>query len=88
MRIWNLNHNALAGLYRRTLARCEDLSDLNATDFSTMINTLRLLGNENAEFIATTGKGYRIDGRRHPHSWSVLDSEDTADWIEKMIENE
>lgn len=35
-----------------------------------------------------TGKGYRIDGRRHPHSWSILDSEDTANWIEKMIENE
>jgi len=70
------------------LARCEDLSDMNATDLSTMINTLRLLGNENAEFIATTGKGYRIDGRRHPHSWSILDSEDTANWIEKMIEKE
>lgn len=70
------------------LARCEDLSDMNATDLSTMINTLRLLGNENAEFITTTGKGYRIDGRRHPHSWSILDAEDTANWIEKMIENE
>lgn len=70
------------------LARCEDLSDMNATDLSTMINTLRLLGNKNAEFITTTGKGYRIDGRRHPHSWSILDAEDTANWIEKMIENE
>lgn len=70
------------------LTRCEDLSDMNATDLSTMINTLRLLGNEHAEFITTTGKGYRIDGRRHPHSWSILDSEDTANWIEKMIKNE
>jgi len=70
------------------LARCEDLSDMNATDLSTMVNTLRLLGNENAEFITTTGKGYRIDGKRHPHSWSILDAEDTANWIEKMIKNE
>lgn len=68
------------------LDRCEDLSDMNATDLSTMINTLRLLGNEHAEFITTSGKGYRIDGRRHPHSWSILDAEDTADWIEEMIE--
>ena len=68
------------------LARCEDLSDMNATDLSTMINTLRLLGNKHAEFITTTGKGYRIDGRRHPHSWSILDAEDTANWIEKMKE--
>ncbi len=70
------------------LNRCEDLSDLNATDLSTMINTLRLLGNKHAEFITTSGKGYRIDGRRHPHSWSILDAEDTANWIEEMIEIE
>ena len=48
----------------------------------------KLLRNENAEFIPTTGKGYRIDGRRHPHSWSILDAEDTANWIERMIKNE
>lgn len=65
--------------------RCEDLSDMNATDLSKMINTLRLLGNKNAEFITTSGKGYRIDGRRHPHSWSILDAENTANWIEKLI---
>lgn len=70
------------------LERCEDLSDMNATDLSTMINTLRLLGNNRAEFITTTGKGYRVDGRRHPHSWSILDAEDTANWIEKIIEIE
>lgn len=69
------------------LARCEDLSDMNATDLSTMINTLRLIGNNHAEFITTTNKGYRLDGRRHPHSWSILDAEDTANWIEKMISN-
>ncbi len=69
------------------LARCEDLADMNATDLSTMINTLKLLGNDNAEFITTTGKGYRIDGRRHPHSWSILDAKDTADWMERMIKN-
>jgi hypothetical protein len=69
------------------LARCEDLSDMNATDLSTMINTLRLIGNKHAEFITTTKKGYRLDGRRHPHSWSILDAEDTANWLEKMINN-
>jgi hypothetical protein len=32
------------------------------------IKRLRILGNENAEFIQATGKGFRFNGERHPHS--------------------
>lgn len=71
-----------------SLNRCEDLSDLSATDQSAMVNTLRMLGNKNVDFIVSKDKGYRLDGARHPHSWSILDSKDCADWIERIVEKE
>ncbi len=46
-----------------------------------VINQLHLLGNEQAEYINALGKGYRMDGRRHPHSWSIVDAEDCVDWL-------
>ena len=33
------------------------------------------------EYIATEGKGYRANGARHPHSWSIVDKEDLLQWI-------
>ena len=49
--------------------RYADYSDLNVFDSAAMINWLRILGNEKAELIITSGKGYRIARKmRHPHS--------------------
>ena len=70
------------------LEKCEDYFDMNAADLSSMINCLRIQGNSRAEFITTINKGYRLDGTRHPHSWSILDSEECVDWIEKTITDE
>jgi hypothetical protein len=58
-----------------------DLSDMNAFDQTAMINHLLLMGNKDAEFINALGKGYRLDGRRHPHSWSLVDPKECVDWI-------
>ncbi|MFK7784735.1 MAG: hypothetical protein AB8B56_06460 [Crocinitomicaceae bacterium] len=58
-----------------------DYYDMNAVDQTAMINHLILSGNENAEFINALGKGYRLDGRRHPHSWSLVDPEECMLWI-------
>lgn len=58
-----------------------DYYDMNAVDQTAMINQLLLLGNEEAEFINSLGKGYRLDGRRHPHSWSLVDPEECIEWI-------
>lgn len=33
------------------------------------------------ELIKTVNKGYRNDGTRHPHSWSIVDQEDLLEWI-------
>ena len=58
-----------------------DLYDMNALDQSAMILCLREKGNEKAEFINAFVKGYRIEGNRHPHSWSIVEPQDCINWI-------
>ncbi|TWI98654.1 MORN repeat protein [Mucilaginibacter frigoritolerans] len=65
--------------------RNRDYYDMNAADLSAMINFLNLNGNDNAELIPALGKGYRLDGTRHPHSWSIVSPSDCIDWIQKVI---
>jgi hypothetical protein len=36
---------------------------------------------EKAELIQTKNKGYRSDGERNPHSWSIVDIDDLITWI-------
>ena len=55
--------------------------DINASDLSAMILQLKELGHTNAEFINALGKGYRENGNRHPHSWSLIDPEECIKWI-------
>jgi pimeloyl-ACP methyl ester carboxylesterase len=58
-----------------------DMYDMNALDQSAMILLLNQLGNKQAAFIKPFGKGYRIEGNRHPHSWSIVDPRNTINWI-------
>ena len=62
-----------------------DYYDMNALDQTAMINYLLLSGSTKAEFINAVGKGYRMDGRRHPHSWSLVEPEDCINWLLKNI---
>lgn len=65
--------------------RNRSLCDLNAIDCSSIINSLRLLGNENAVLVVTDDKGYRkLTGKRNPHSWSIADNEQTINWLLKQ----
>lgn len=48
---------------------------------SELINRLLLLGNTNAEFIQSHNSGYRRNGDRHPHSWSIVDDKECIYWI-------
>jgi hypothetical protein len=57
-----------------------DYYDMNALDGAAMINRLHLNGNERAQFVSALGKGYRPDGMRHPHSWSLAAPEDCVEW--------
>lgn len=61
--------------------RRRDLYDWNGTDIVAMIRDLKLMGNEDANVVITMGKGVRLDGTRHPHSWSIMDTEDCLNWI-------
>ena len=63
----------------------QDVFNSNVTDATALINVLRLFGNKNAELITTSGKGYRRDGSRNPHSWSIVDESDLAQWLTKMF---
>jgi hypothetical protein len=69
------------------LEHLTDLYSLNALDVVFAVNELRAMGNEQAELIVTSGKGYRPDlgGKRLPHAWSIVDEPNLADWIEQKI---
>ena len=65
--------------------RNRSLYELNTIDCSAMINSLRSLGNENAQLILTSDKGYRKStGNKHPHSWSIGDAEMIVNWLMKQ----
>lgn len=38
-------------------------------------------GFTNVEYIPTMNKGYRANGVRHPHSWSIVDQENLIEWM-------
>jgi pimeloyl-ACP methyl ester carboxylesterase len=57
----------------------------NLADVTAAIVQLKLLGNKNAEFVNCLGKGYQ-DGKRHPHGFSMVDSDEFIRWADKVIE--
>jgi len=65
--------------------RQTDLYDINAIDQTAMINQLHILGNEKAEFVNALGKGYRLNGMRHPHSWSIAEPNELMTWIKAKL---
>lgn len=62
--------------------RHTDVLGLNILDGTAFINDLRLLGNDKAELIVTSGKGFRNGGKTyHPHAWSIVDNKELISWI-------
>jgi|GEM_PF-229809 len=61
--------------------KSRDYYDMNAANLSAMTNFLMQSGNTKAEFIPAIGKGFRVDGTRHPHSWSIVEPTDCIKWI-------
>ncbi|MCB0529691.1 MAG: hypothetical protein KDC65_14515 [Saprospiraceae bacterium] len=58
--------------------------DCNFLNASAFIAQLLQTGNEQATFVS--GKtGYRSDGTRNPHAWSIVDEQELAMWIDKMF---
>ncbi|OHX64552.1 hypothetical protein [Flammeovirga pacifica] len=61
-----------------------DPIDLNAHWIEKLVNELKInLPNSQVEYITTSNKGYRENGERHPHSWSIIDKDDLLNWMLK-----
>lgn len=65
--------------------RHRDYYDMNAVDIAAMINYLQQQGNASAQLVITNNKGKRLNGMRHPHSWSIMNSQQCLDWIMKQL---
>jgi hypothetical protein len=65
--------------------RHRDIYDLNCLDISAMVNFLQTHGNKNVKLIVTHNKGVRLDGKKHPHSWSIMDNQECFNWIMKQL---
>jgi hypothetical protein len=65
--------------------RGKDYYDINAIDCAALTNQMKLFGNDKVDLIITSGKGYREDGTRHPHSWTVVDEQETMNWIVETL---
>jgi hypothetical protein len=71
--LWNLKY------------KNRDYYHINAANLSAMTNFLMMKGNKRVEFIPAIGKGYRVDGTRHPHSWSIVEPDDCIRWILEIV---
>jgi len=63
--------------------RLAEYEQLNAYHLKKLFESLKSLNYKNVEYIPTENKGFRSDGKRHPHSWSIVDKEDLMNWIIK-----
>ncbi|MGB1211083.1 MAG: hypothetical protein ACPG41_06645 [Lacinutrix venerupis] len=56
--------------------------DLNAFYIQKLSEQLKTtFGNKNIQLIKTKNKGYRANGERHPHSWSIVNEKDLVNWM-------
>ncbi len=55
--------------------------DGNFGPASALIVALRRQGHPAVEFIQSTGEGYRANGTRHPHSWSIVGGAEAVGWL-------
>ncbi len=50
-----------------------------------LINRLVLMGNDKAEFMQSFQTGYRSNGVRHPHSWSIVNEVELIQWMKGLL---
>ncbi|TAE47833.1 MAG: hypothetical protein EAZ89_16750 [Bacteroidetes bacterium] len=61
--------------------RKADYDQLNACYIKLLSESLVHAGFSQVEYIATEKKGYRANGDRHPHSWSIVDKKELITWM-------
>ncbi len=65
--------------------RRRSLFDNNAECASELIARLMLMGNDRAEFMIAKTPGYRSNGMRHTHSWSIVDEVELIQWMKGVL---
>lgn len=65
----------------RIINRNQTVQNSNYMVTAELINRLVLMGNDKAEFMQSFKTGYRSNGERHPHSWSIVDEVECVDWV-------
>ena len=64
--------------------RQTEYEGMNAFYIEKMHNSLsEHYGTKDVEYITTKNKGYRSNGERHPHSWSIVNKEQLINWIKE-----
>ena len=58
-----------------------DYDQMNAYYIKRLSESLKKSGFSRVEYIPTENKGYRANGERHPHSWSIVDKKELIKWI-------
>ncbi len=59
--------------------------DMNAYGATALVACLQQLGNQQARFLSTTGKGF-VGKHRMPHSWSIVDAVECAEWLQHCLD--
>lgn len=63
--------------------RNTDFESTNAYSIQQLYKVLKINNWNNVNLIETKNKGYRANGERHPHSWSIVDKNKLMTWILK-----
>jgi len=63
--------------------RDNSYEEMNAYSIAKLSEEMKKQGFSNVELIQTKNKGYRANGDRHPHSWSIIDKENLIKWMLK-----
>jgi hypothetical protein len=71
----------------RIINRNQTVHGSNYEVSAELINRLVLMGNTKAEFMQSFKTGYRANGNRHPHSWSIINEVEFMQWMMSLIKN-
>lgn len=69
----------------RIINRNQTVHGSNYEVTAELINRLVLMGNDKAEFMQSFQTGYRSNGQRHPHSWSIVNEVELVQWMKGLI---
>uniref|UniRef100_UPI0040486B9C hypothetical protein n=1 Tax=Roseivirga sp. TaxID=1964215 RepID=UPI0040486B9C len=61
--------------------RMVDYEQTNAYLIKQLSEKLETSGFSNVEYIPTENRGFRANGEKHPHSWSIVETSELISWI-------